>query len=101
MLFRSLKRNLSLLLSIMLNALNVIIMGMLQQIAEADCFSHKQADSTQIGTLVSLRDIIFHATGLVIKQLIAIEERIEEHSMILMLTFLFMQDVIPVTSMDM
>ena len=85
----------------MLNALNVIIMGMLQQIAGVDCFSHKQEDSTQIGTLVSLRDIVFHAAGLVIKQLIAIEERIEEHGMILMLTFLVMQDVMPVTNMDM
>ena len=68
----------------MFNALNVIIMGMLQQIAEANCFSHKQTDSIQKGTLVSLRDIVFHAASLVIKQLIAIEE----HSMILMLTFL-------------
>ena len=74
----------------MLNALNVIIMGMLQQIAEVDCFSHKQTDSIQKGTLVSLRDIVFHAASLVIKQLIAIEERIEKHIMIPMLIFLVM-----------
>ena len=85
----------------MLNALNVTIMGMLQPIAEEYCFSHKQTDSTQKGTQVSLRDIVFHAAGLVIKQLIAIEERIEKHIMILMLTFLVTQDVMLVTSMDM
>ena len=72
----------------MLNASNVIIMGMLQPIAEADCFSHKQKDSTQKGTLVSSRDIVFHAASMVIKQLIAIEGRIEQHIMILMLTSL-------------
>ena len=64
----------------MLNALNVIIMVMLQPIAEVDCFSHKQIDSTQKGTLVSPRDIVFHATSMVIKQLIAIEERIEKYT---------------------
>ena len=72
----------------MLNALNVIIMGMMQQIAEVDCFSHNQIDSIQKGTLVSSRDIVFHVTSMGIKQLIAIEERIKEHTMILMLTFL-------------
>ena len=72
----------------MLNALNVIIMGMLQPIAEADCFSHKQTDSIQKGTLVSSRDIVFHATSMVTKQLIAIEGRIEKHIMLLMLTSL-------------
>ena len=72
----------------MLNALNVIIMGMLQPIAEADCISHKPIDSTQKGTQVSLRDIVFHAASMVKRQLIAIEERIEKHTMILMLTFL-------------
>ena len=56
----------------MLNALNVITMGMLQQIAEVDCFSHKKTDSTQKGTLVSSRDIVFHAASMVIKSLIAI-----------------------------
>ena len=70
----------------MLNALNVIIMGMLQPIVEADCF--KQTDSIQKGTKVSLRDIVSHAASMVIKQLIAIEGRIEQHIMILMLTFL-------------
>ena len=69
----------------MLNALNVIIMGMLQPIAEADCFSHKQTDSAQKGTLVSSRDIVFHAASMVIKQLIVIQGRIERHIMILML----------------
>ena len=85
----------------MLNALNVIIMGMLHPIAEADCFSHKQTDSTQKGTRVSSRDIVFHATSIVIKQLIAIEGRIEQHIMILMLTFMVTQYVMLVTSMDM
>ena len=72
----------------MLNDLNVIIMGMLQQIAGVEHFSHNQTDSTQKGTLVSSRDIVFHATSMVIKQLIAIGGRIEKHIMILMLTFL-------------
>ena len=72
----------------MFNALNVIIMDMLQPIAKSECFSHIQTDSTQKGTLVSSRDIVFHVASMVIKQLIAIEEGIEEHSMILMLTFL-------------
>ena len=63
-------------------------MGMLQQIAEADHFSHNQTDSIQKGTLVSSRDIVFHATSMVIKQLIAIEGRTEKHTMILMLTSL-------------
>ena len=85
----------------MLNALNVIIMGMLQPIAEADCFSHEQTDSTQKGSQVSLRDIFFHVASLVIKQLIAIEEITEKHIMIPILTFLVTQDVILVTSMDM
>ena len=85
----------------MLNALNVIIMGMLQQIAEVDHFSHIQIDSTQKGTQVSSGDIVFHATSMVIKQLIAIEESIEKHIMIHMLTFLDTQDVMLVTSMDM
>ena len=76
-------------------------MGMLQPIAEAYCFSHKQTDSTQRGTQVSLRDIVFHASSLVIKKLIAIEERIEKHIMIPMLTFLATQDVMIVKSMDM
>ena len=49
----------------------------------------------------SLRDIIFHAASLVIKKLIAIEERIEKHIMIPMLTSLVTQDVMVVTSMDM
>ena len=85
----------------MLNSLNVIIMGMLQPIAEAECFSHIQTGSTQKGTLVSSRDIVFHATSLVIKQLITIEERIEKQIMIPMLNFLVTQDVMLVTSMDM
>ena len=85
----------------MLNDLNVIIMGMLQLIAEAECFSHIQTDTTQKCTLVSSRDIVFHVVSMVIKQLITIEERIEKHIMILMLTFLVMQDVMLVTSMDM
>ena len=76
-------------------------MGMLQPIAEADCFSHKQTDFTQKGTQVSLRDIVFHAASLVIKQQIAIEGRIEKHIMIPMLTFLVTQYVMIVTSMDM
>ena len=76
-------------------------MGMLQAFVEEDCFSHKLTDSTQKGIQVSLRDIFFHAASLVIKQLIAIEERIEKHIMIPMLTFLVIQDVMLVTSMDM
>ena len=76
-------------------------MGIFQLIVEAECFSHIQTDSTQKGTLASSRDIVFHVASMVIKQLIAIEERIEKHIMILMLTFLVMQDVMPVTSMDM
>ena len=74
---------------------------MLQPIAEADCFSHKQTDSTHKGIQVSLKDIVFHAASMVIKKLIAIEEIIEKHIMIPMLTFLVTQDVILVTSMDM
>ena len=85
----------------MLNDLSVIIMGMLQPIAEADFFSHKPIDSTQKGTQVSLRDFVFHAASLVIKQLITIEERIEKHIMIPMLTSLVTQDVMLVTNMDM
>ena len=85
----------------MLNALNVIIMGILQLIAEANHFSHKQTDTTLKGILVSSRDIVFHVASMVIKQLIAIEVSIEKHIMILMFTFLVMQDVMPVTSMDM
>ena len=63
-------------------------MGMLQQIAEAECFNHIQTDSTQKGTLVSSKDIVFHVTSMVIKQLIAIEGRTEKQTMILMLTSL-------------
>ena len=76
-------------------------MDILQPIAEAECFSHIQTDSTQKGTLVSSRDIVFHVASMVIKQLIAIEVRIEKHITILMLTFLVIQDVMLVTSMDM
>ena len=76
-------------------------MGMLQPITEEECFSHIQKDSTQKGTLVASRDIVFHATSMVIKQLIAIEERREKHIMIPMITFLVTQDVMLVTSMDM
>ena len=77
----------------MVNALYVIIMDMLQPTVEAKSFSHNQIDTTQKdlrlpGTQVFLRDIVFHAAILVIKQLIAIEERIEKHIMIPMLTFL-------------
>ena len=61
-------------------------MGMLQQIAEADHFNH--TDSIHKGTLVASRDIVFHATSMVIKLLIAIEGRTEKHTMILMLTSL-------------
>ena len=61
----------------MLNALNVIIMGMLQQIAGADHFSHKLTDPTQKGTLVSSRDIVFHVTSMDIKQLIVKGGRLE------------------------
>ena len=39
-------------------------------------FQSQKIDSTQKDTQVSLRDIVFHAASLVIKQLIAIEERI-------------------------
>ena len=42
----------------------------------------------QKGTLVASRDIVFHATSMVIKQLIAVEGRTEKHNMILMLTSL-------------
>ena len=55
----------------MLNVLNVIIMGMLQQIAEAEYFSHKQIDSIQKGTIVASRDIVSYVTCMDIKQLIA------------------------------
>ena len=77
----------------MLNALYVIIMDMLQPSAEENCFGQIQIDTTQKdnqlpGTQVSLRDIVFHAAILVIKQLIAIEERLEKHIMIPMLPFL-------------
>ena len=59
-------------------------MGMLQQIAGADHFSHKQTSSTQKGTLVSSRDIVFHVTSMDIKQLIVKGGRIEILIMILM-----------------
>ena len=59
-------------------------MGMLQQIAEAEQFSHKQTDSTQKGTPVSSGDIVFHVTSMDIKQLIVKGGRIEILIMILM-----------------
>ena len=69
----------------MLNVLNVIIMGMLQQIAGADHFSHKQTGSTQKGTLVSSGDIVSHVTCMDIKQLIVKGGRLEILIIILML----------------
>ena len=59
-------------------------MGMLQQIAEAEQFSHKQTGSTQKGTLVASRDTVFHVTSMDIKQLIVKGGRIEILIMILM-----------------
>ena len=59
-------------------------MGMLQQIAGADHFSHKQTNSTQKGTLASSGDIVFHVTSMDIKQLIVKGGRIEILIMILM-----------------
>ena len=59
-------------------------MGMLQQIAEAEQFSHKQTGSTQKGTLVSSGDIVSHVTCMDIKQLIVKGGRIEILIMILM-----------------
>ena len=69
----------------MLDALDVIILDMVQSIAGADCFSHKQADSTQKGTLVSSADIVSHVTCMDIKHLIVKEGRLEILIMILML----------------
>ena len=69
----------------MLNVLNFIIMGMLQQIAGADHFSLKQIVPTYKGTLVSSRDIVFHVTSMDIKQLIVKGGRLEILIMILML----------------
>ena len=59
-------------------------MGMLQQIAGADHFSHTQTSSTQKGTLASSGDIVFHVTSMDIKQLIVKGGRIEILIMILM-----------------
>ena len=77
----------------MLNALYVIIMDILQPSAEENCFNQIYIDTTEkdsqlLGTQVYLRDIVFHAAILVIKQLISIEERLEKHIMIPMLPFL-------------
>ena len=58
---------------------------MLQRIAEAEQFSHKQIGSTHKGTLVASSDIVFHVTCMDIKQLIAKGERLEILIMILML----------------
>ena len=62
----------------MLNSLYVIIMDMLQPIAEADCFGRRKIDTTQKdrhlpGTQLYLRVIIFHPKKLDINLLITIE----------------------------
>ena len=76
-------------------------MDILQPNAKVESFCHNRNDLWLTGTQVSSRDIVFYVASLVIKQLIAIEERIEKHIMIPMLTFLVTQNVMLVTSMGM